>query len=230
MVFSAGDRVRLIGGKRIGRVQHSAGAQGIVVSVPRSGTVRVRMEGTGAEGNVRQSEVTIERNVVTSRSADWIVTRASQARPTLRGSVRTDLPDIPPFIQDGRFEVVEEVEARESPRAAGLRSAVPAPLQIEVPGQTSDAYIAVARHPSGALTFHRPEQPPGIVVRGALRTAPRSGPVVFSILVGPPAPSEAADGFAVRGILGRIVKVVVMKVVNFVAGQAVEVLGRKLEE
>ena len=43
-------------------------------------------------------------------------------------------------------------------------------------------------------------------------------------------PSPAAPESAMRGIVGRIVKVVVMKVVDFVAGEAVEFLGKKLEE
>src|SRR5262249_35549791 len=88
-----------------------------------------------------------------------------------------------------------------------------------------EPYVAVARHPSGAITFHVPNTAAAPLRRAA------NGPAVvtFSISVGPPALPDTLQPHAKRGLVGRVVKVVVMKVVDPVVGEAVDVLARKLE-
>lgn len=227
MAFSKGDSVRLKAPAQIGGVPHPAGAVGIVESIGRRGALAVRMEETGARGTVQKNRVALALHAI-STTPDWIVTSNSAAQAPLRGLAQSAPPDIPRFLLTDQFEVVDRIQAQEAPRAVGLRAAVgqSAPLVLQVPGPADEPYVAVARHPSGAITFHLPEVAGAPLRDGGARPAL----VTFSIPVGPAALRGAEQPFVKRGIIGRVVKVVVMKVVDLVVGETVDVLARKLEQ
>ena len=154
---------------------------------------------------------------VTVNSRDWDVRRASRGTASSTGPVLPGLPE--EFLTSGST-VEEEVvlEPRPATREAGVG---PGPIDVTCELAPGEAAVLVIRRPSGALTFHPPDE----TVR---RT--RGGPGVARFTVPPPPPSPAP---ASRGLITQAVKAIVVKVkdavIDAAVGAALPVLARAFE-
>jgi hypothetical protein len=131
------------------------------------------------------------------------------AAPT-RGAQSDASPTLPAAFLADQASVADEFTARPRPPARG---AVPAAGALEFsydldPGELA---IVAVRHPSGALTFHAPKE----MVR---RTRGGAGQVRFSV------PIRVGAEPATRGLIGKVIKAVVIKVVETAADEAVGLL------
>src|SRR5262245_7174185 len=122
-------------------------------------------------------------------------------------------PVVPPeFLQSDAVRVAEAFEV--GPAPAARRGAFESPPELEVDLAPGEAALVAMRHPSGALTFHQPLVPPAARRRGAAGAAGASR-AVFQLPLG----ASAAEGGR-RGLVGKAVKVVVLKVAGGVADKA----------
>src|SRR5260221_10914353 len=135
--------------------------------------------------------------------------RAPAAR-TRRGASPADT-GLPRALLRPGVRVVLRREARASVR----RGAVAAPLDLQVDGTPGERTIVVARHASGALTFHRPTEVEGPGRRGA---APSRG-VPFRVGPLPSTPGQ-------RGLVGSAITLLVVKVKQALVDEAVRVGAR----
>ena len=235
MAAKQGDRVRLLTAVTSGITLYAAGAVGRVESVlPGGASLHVRMEETDTVVTISKSDMVTAGPAPISRFRDWIVTPATStpARP-LRGDSVIVPDDLPSFITGDQLQIVEKIVARESPGLTGMRAALPPDIELQISASPNDVYIAAARHASGAITFHLPDSAPSDsepTSRGRVWRSGTHNSLVFKIPVSSVGPSEPVSRGLLTAAIGRIVKIVVMKVVNIVAGEAIEVLGRKLEE
>lgn len=150
-------------------------------------------------------------------SEDWIIRPAV----AMRGGARRAAEPASFFPREfltGESQVAEEFEAQ--PAAAPRRdlgsTPTPGPLDFSYdlgPGETA---ILAIRHPSGALTFHRP-------VESTTRGVRKAGSVRFVVTV---RSSSAATG--TRGIVSQAIKAIVIKVGKVAADKAVSLLLPKL--
>ncbi len=123
------------------------------------------------------------------------------------------LPGLPPEFLTGESQLIEEV-VLESPPTARRGLAGPEGLDVTCdvgPGQTA---ILALRLPSGALTFHLPAD-------GARRAARGSSRARFRVPLRPN---------TTRGIAGRIVKAIVIKIAQRAADEAVSFVLPRLAE
>ena len=135
-------------------------------------------------------------------SPDWTAHPThTPSTPTLartRGA-GTSQAGFPSNLLTSESEVDAEYEAR--PQAATrARGATPGPLDVSYDLAPSEAAVLAVRHPSGALTFHRP-------VEATSRS--RGGPTQVRFIVHVPAASQAT---ATRGLGSRAVKAFIIKV------------------
>jgi hypothetical protein len=95
-------------------------------------------------------------------------------------------------------------------------------LVVEDEAPAGELRVLMARHPSGALTFHFPVVSPGGVRRGAGRGTQK---LLFSI----PTVSETGAANARRGLIGSVLKTVILKVTAPVVKQAMPIVGLAAE-
>lgn len=142
------------------------------------------------------------------------------AKP-VRGAIRSTLPS--GFLLEGVW-LAGEVEAQSPPVTRG--EALPA-LEFDVSLGARERAVVVARHPSGAMTFHGPDDL--VAHRGAARRAGGSA-ARFRLALRP-------DPMAVRGVIGKAVKLLILKLKDTVlekamdaaAGLAIKAGGRGTE-
>src|SRR3954469_6938738 len=138
-------------------------------------------------------------------SPGWEVRSATRGTPSSAGAGLPGLPD--EFLTSGS-RVEEEVVLE--PRAVARDAAsAPPPIELATDLAPGEAAVLVIRRPSGALTFHPPDQ----TVR---RT--RGGPGVVHFTV--PAPASPT-GPTSRGIVTQAVKAIIVKVKDAVIDAAV---------
>lgn len=164
------------------------------------------------------------------------VPRAGRRR---RATAAMASPDIPPeFLSLGKTEVAETYEAVPAPttvrRDAASTAGAPS-LDLTVETAPGENVILAVRHPSGALTFHPPEervvQQRGGRRRGAARRVAPDGPATlrFRVPVRRTLPATGRRGVASE-IVGKVVKVIVLKVVDAAVDWALPKLARVWEE
>ena len=110
---------------------------------------------------------------------DWRVVPAAKRRGAESGGRRgaTAVQDVvpPEFLrEDTSVALVTAVAPR--PRRGALRGTEVSPIQTSVEVAPGESAVMVARHPSGALTFHPPIEPPSqttptAVIRGGAEPA-----------------------------------------------------------
>ena len=175
---------------------------------------------------------------------NWKVTTPRRRRGAAAGtSAESVLPAcLQDGVIDGEFEVVEEAHlqgpALQPPAAArrGGRGKAEGTeeLTVTLDQPVGEPYVVVARQESGAISFHFPQAAEVKTARGGRRGAKSTTPLVVKISVGGGTPAEETPAAprrrGTRGLVDRLVRVVVLKVANAVADYAMEVLGRKLEE
>lgn len=153
---------------------------------------------------------------------DWQATR-EKSGPARRG-VRPDEPLSDKMLAQGQLELADRLAVRPS----GRRSATTfAPLRFNIDNPGNEAYVLLVQHASGAVTFHPPDAQPRRIGRGPAA----SQPPCFSVHLAPP-PAAATAGR--RGIVGAIVRAVLLRVarkaVEALAKVAVPELTRAFEE
>ena len=84
-----------------------------------------------------------------------------------------------------------------------------------------ELYILMARHESGAITYHFPTQ---VERRSGARKA-----VAATIRFRVPIPEDLPGTATRRGLIGKVVHAVVMKVLGKVVDKAIAVAGRAVE-
>jgi hypothetical protein len=137
-----------------------------------------------------------------------------------------DDPLVRQLVATRRVAVARSYVAEHTGGAAGARPLAGAPLVLDFDVSDARAFVAMARHPSGAITFHAPELLP------ARRGAAGRTPIRFTIHT-TGARAESDDGTAARrGPITKLIRLVVMRVVRHasreLAGDVVEPLLEQL--
>src|SRR5262245_12327089 len=110
------------------------------------------------------------------------------------------------FLAPGRTQIDQALEIE--PQAGARRTSATPTLDLIVEADAGERALVAVRHPSGALTFHRPELTrPRRAARGAGDTLLR-----FRI----PARSQPAEGGR-RGVVSQAIKVIVLRVTAVIA-------------
>ncbi|MFZ4795775.1 MAG: hypothetical protein ACOYLN_16770, partial [Blastocatellia bacterium] len=119
----------------------------------------------------------------------------------------------PSFLQGKEFEVLDRGKLNPAPGRRGMAtdSGSAVSLKMELP-EGAMAFL-VARQESGAISFHMPQR--GAARRGIGSAA--SAVVTFDVAVSQE-PAESGR----RGFFSKIVKVIVVKVVDAIAGKLME--------
>ncbi len=107
------------------------------------------------------------------------------------------------------------VALRREARASVRRGAVAPPLDLQVDDTPGERSIVVARHESGALTFHGPTEVAGPRRRGAAS----SGVLRFRVGLAPSTPGQ-------RGLVGSAITLLVVKVKKALVDEAVRLGAR----
>ena len=141
---------------------------------------------------------------ITVNAPGWEVQSAARGGPAAAGA---SLPGLPPEFLTAGSTVEEEVVIQSRPVARDA-AAPPGPIDLTCELAPGEAAVLVVRRPSGALTFHTPDE----TVR---RTRGGAGSVHFT--VPPPAPPPTGVS---RGILTQAVKAIVIKVKDAVIDAA----------
>ena len=157
-----------------------------------------------------------ERRSIRSVDPGWTLSPSDQGRRRSAaggGSVAGEDPLVAQLVATGQVEVAAERTATSSGRRAAE-----AAVTIEVPTAPGEALVLLARHASGAITLHPPQTVSG------RRGAARGGVTRFHV------PVRGAGPVARRGIVSRVVRLVVFKALEKVAGWALQRLARRWEE
>lgn len=151
---------------------------------------------------------------------DWVhrpvTLRSAAGRRSAAADVIPPSVTLPPSVE---VEHVEEVEpARGGMRAAQLPADI---LDFSLPTAPGAAHVVMIRHPSGAITFHTGD--PDVQVRSARTRAAMMER--FRIPAGRGVPQSER-----RSLIGKVFKIVVLKVVDLVADAVLPGLIRRWEE
>ena len=119
---------------------------------------------------------------------------------------------LPSFLLDGNLEIEtrEDLEVKPGVR----RGEIPNVVDFSIEGDEADSYVAVIRHASGALTFHPPER------MESRRTSARAKPKVTYHFRCPIHFESEVPGR--RGLISRVIKVFVLKVLAKAAEKITE--------
>ena len=150
-------------------------------------------------------------------SPDWTVERSPSPRP-VRGVARGRAgarAGFPAEFLATESTLAEELTAAPRPATRG-RAGAPGPLTISYDVGAGEAAVLAVRHPSGALTFHRSEQP--------TRRA-RGGPARVRFVVDV---SSVARPSATRGLVDRAIKAFIIKVAKAAGDELVSLVLPKL--
>ena len=154
-----------------------------------------------------------ELRAVTQR--EWQVVGA-KTRAARRGTGAPPDPFLHEVLKSGRLTVVDEREVRSAPRRGAATTA-----QLEMNAVPGELYILMARHESGAITYHFPTQ--------VERRSGARGAVAATIRFSVPIPEDLPGTATRRGLIGKVVHAVVMKVLGKVVDKAIAVAGRAVE-
>ncbi|MBI5446836.1 MAG: CHAT domain-containing protein [Deltaproteobacteria bacterium] len=158
------------------------------------------------------------RVTLSSTTIGWkLVSARVEAGGRGRRAAASASPDLfaRQLASTGRVEVVEEGDAQSAPRRGVAPSSLVG-MSVEAPA--GQRYVMMARHPSGAITFHLPVE--------TERRGDGRGPSVLLFHV-PAASAAAAAGR--RGLLGGVVRWILLKVADVVAHTALPVLAAAVE-
>src|SRR5262245_7308999 len=144
-------------------------------------------------------------------SPGWRVKRAATSRGAAQASA-SDLPGVPSEFLAPGSRVAEEAVLEPAPAVRGREAGGSVDLTYDVgPGQTA---ILAIRHQSGALTFHPP-------VQSTSRGARGPSEVRFHV----PLRQQAT-----RGLVGKAIKAIVIKVAKVAADKAASLIVSRLAE
>jgi hypothetical protein len=115
----------------------------------------------------------------------------------------------------GRLTAVDVKTVRSQPRRG-----IPSTLDFEMDADPEAVYVTMARHESGAIVFVKPS---GVERRSALPGAAKT--LRFSI----PIPQSTPEVQQRRGVVGKLVKVAVLKVVGKLASKSMPILTKLCE-
>jgi hypothetical protein len=149
-----------------------------------------------------------EISLLSGQIWDVVDTRRGLAR---RGPSAAGDPFLAQLEGSGRLTAVDVKTVRSQPRRG-----IPPTLDFEMDADPDAVYITMARHESGAIVFVKPSM---IVRRGAARTAPKT--LRFSI----PIPQSTPEMQERRGVVGKLIKVAVLKVVGKLVSKSMPALA-----
>jgi hypothetical protein len=166
------------------------------------------------------------QGIVCNNPAEWKITGSIPARPTRRGvSAAVDSKIPPEFLALGKV-VVEQTIVAESDAGASRRGLTARTLDLSVPTAPGEGCVLVARHSSGALTFHAPEE------RVEMRRGATVGPALVRFRI-PVRSARVGEGDR-RGlasvILKKVIEITVLKIIDKLVDLALPLLARKWEE
>jgi hypothetical protein len=143
-------------------------------------------------------------------SPGWRIPSATRGGP----AAATPLKGLPGEFLTGDSHVSEETVIEPAPATRG-RPAAGGPLDVTVDLEPGRAAVLALRHPSGALTFHRP-------IAATTRGARGPAQVRFQVTV--------HGGGTTRGLAGTVVKAIVVKVAKLGGEKLVSLALAKLVE
>jgi hypothetical protein len=120
---------------------------------------------------------------------------------------------LPAFLLAGPLEPHRVVIATSAPQAS-VRGALITPLEFSLEVDAGLAVVAVARHSSGALTFHLPKA--AAEASTLTRRRGRATATVAFVIADSGAGTSGPPSEGRRGIIGKVIRVVVMKVARLV--------------
>lgn len=163
-------------------------------------------------------------SITIAGDSQWVVRRVPKTASARRSRAAPGADALEALLQPGRLEIAEVLEV--APRVTRARRApAPTALELSVEATAGEAYVIATRHPSGALTFHR-----AVTEAQATRRGRRSAASTFRFVVPVRADAPAADtGPRRRSLLGKVFKVVVLKIVDKVTSVAIPLLVKALE-
>ena len=182
--------------------------------------------------------------VTLQNGAEWIVvpvaTTAAASTARRRGARRdaaadvSDLPGLPPeFLDYRKVEITEDFVATPTPAVAtgARRSATGLPaLDLSVETSLDQPCVVVARHASGALTFHPPEPDYSLPRRGRAAASSAGMALRFRVPVRLAAPAAAARRGVISKAIAGAVRIFVVKVVDKLVNLALPHLAAAWEK
>ena len=120
------------------------------------------------------------------------------------------------LLMSGRLTVVDQKEVRSVPQRG-----VPNTAHLAMSAVPGGVYILIARHESGAITYHFPVQ--------VERRSAAKGIVTANISFAIPVPEDLPGTTVRRGFIGKVIHTVVVKVLGKVVDKAVAAAGRAVE-
>ena len=164
-----------------------------------------------------------------NRGSDWTLVEVPTQTTRRRGAAVQASAPLPAFLLEADGIRIDKVlDATPSAAAAQRRDAGPSELVVPTDLAPGESAVLAVRHPSGALTFHAPSE--RIVARARRGVSAASAPstVVFHVPVRRVEPEAGR-----RGIVGKAIKAIVMKVtkaaIDKVVGIALPVLAQRWE-
>lgn len=159
-----------------------------------------------------------------SNSAAWLIQEMPVAGGKRRGAVSTD-PFVTSLAAEGSLKVVNVSELRpvtRRGRAAEARRAPEGLLTVEAETAPNELHVLMARHGSGAITFHLPTE------SRSVRRGARKKTIRFLVPVSESVVSEDSAGKR-RSIVTKAIRTFLLKVTGAVADLAMPALGRAWE-
>jgi hypothetical protein len=177
-------------------------------------------------------EITMAAGGLRSLNNAWEVELEISLSAAARRAVPSVQQELPTFLLKGPLEPYRVVIAKAVPQQA-VRGLAAGPLRFSLEVDAGMAVVAVARHSSGAITFHLPS-----VTASNAASRRRGGPAAHT------ATFEIYDvgtdmiagrlGDGRRGLIGKVIRVVVMKVARLIVDAAapfvMESLGKLWEK
>jgi CHAT domain-containing protein len=171
------------------------------------------------------------RNGIRSLTNHWNVELEATAPAFARRGIANAERELPSFLLEGPLEPYRVAIATRVPQAA-VRGAV-GPLKFAVEVEAGLPVVAVARHASGALTFHLPTTAASRAA-SASRRAPATPIAVFEIYDAGADTGGVPSAEGRRAIISKVIRVVLMKVarplVDVAAPFLIEALAKRWEK
>ena len=153
-----------------------------------------------------------------NNSGDWAFRKSPAGRRSAAGKRAAAAAVFPEaFLSDEvEVETVEALAPAAGRRRAAAKEASPeiAPIDLSIPVEEGAARVIAIRHPSGALTFHAGERD---IEKRSTRSARGTRKTSVAVERFRISVREDSDSSGKRGIVGKIFKVIVLKVANLIA-------------
>jgi hypothetical protein len=164
------------------------------------------------------------------RGGDWTLTEVPTQTTRRRGAAVESGAALPAFVSLPEGVRVEKVLNATPPAAAAKRrDAGPPELVVPTNLAPGESAVLVVRHASGAVTFHAPTEHIAAPARRGASAATAPGVAVFHVPIRRVEPETTGR----RGIVGNVIKAIVVKVtkaaLDKIVGIALPILAQRWE-